>query len=247
MLPLIPRHALAGALLVPFLFSGCVSKGKYDELYARYTTETEGMREVIKNLERAKGTSESDAEYYRALAGQKDAEGEALKAKLKIAELSGSEWEGKLRGLQPGLGMEILPGGKGVRFDSEVLFTPGSANLSKGGEAALDPLVEVVQREGALLEIDGHTDTDPIKRSIGQWKSGSNFELGAHRALAILLHLQKRGIPAERMFLVSYGEHRPLEASNKKRNRRVEIYFFKEGPAAGGATGGSESEDKRGS
>lgn len=247
MLRLTARRGTIAAVVLPFLLSGCVSQGKYNELRTRYETETEGMRAVIANLERAKSTSETDAEYYRTLAGQKDAESEALKAKLKLAELSGGEWEAKLRGLHGGPGMEILPGGKGVRFDAELLFAPGSATLSRGGEGALDPLVEVVQREGATLEIDGHTDDDPIKRSLGQWKSGSNFELGAHRALAVLLHLQKRGVSGDRMFLASYGEHRPLDPSNKKRNRRVEIYFFKEKAAGGGGGGETGAGDRRGS
>lgn len=233
------RIVALASLTVLVLPTGCVSQGKYNELRTRYETEVEGLRSALQSLERAKGESERDSEYYRTLSDAKAAENESLKAKLNLAEVgAGGAWESDLRkaiGNVPGV--ELIGGGKGTRFDADLLFPAGSADLSRGGAGALDPLVALVREQGLYVQIDGHTDSDPIKRTIKVWKSGSNFELGAHRALAVLLHLQQRGIPADHMFLASYGEHRPLDPSSKSRNRRVELYFFKAGSGSSGGGG----------
>lgn len=236
-----PSRALVALCICSFLSaSGCVSQGKYNELRVRYETETEGLRNALTTLERGKTESDRDSEYYRTLAGSKEAETEALKAKLHLTEVrGGGEQERNLTKLE-GTGFEVIAHGKGVRAPDDALFTPGSATLSKGGMAALNQVLAAVEK-GTYFEIDGHTDSDPIAKSIKRWPSGSNFELGAARALAVLLHLQQQGVPPERMFLSSYGEHRPLDASDKRKNRRVEIYFFKAVP------GGEKSESGGGS
>ncbi len=236
--PTFRSHRSATLLLTTIAFlgaGGCVSKAKYDELYQRYVTETEGLQSALKTQERRSMDLEKDSEYYRTLASAKEAESEALKAKLNLAEMGGSDWERRLKEYQAlNPRVEILGGGKGIRFESELLFSPGSATLNRGGVSALDGLVALVRDQAAYLEIDGHTDSDPIQRSAGQWKSKSNFELGAYRALSVLLHLQSRGVPPDHMFLCSFGEHRPVDPADKRKNRRVEIYFFKEGAAKSG-------------
>lgn len=219
--------------------TGCVSQSKYNELRTRYETETEGLKNALASSERSKTESERDSEYYRTLAGSKEAETEALKAKLHLAEIGGGgETEKNLHKLEGTPGIEVIRGGKGVRLNAELLFSSGSANLSKGGMAALNDVLHAVPA-GTYFEIDGHTDSDPIAKSIKRWSSGSNFELGAYRALSVLLHLQQQGVPPERMFLSSYGEHRPLDPGDKRKNRRVEIYFFKAEAGGGSESGGS--------
>jgi outer membrane protein OmpA-like peptidoglycan-associated protein len=52
------------------------------------------------------------------------------------------------------------------------------------------------------------------------------------RALSVLDELVKSGMPEDKMFIASYGEHRPAvpNAANKKgakENRRVEIAVVK--------------------
>jgi flagellar motor protein MotB len=50
-----------------------------------------------------------------------------------------------------------------------------------------------------------------------------NIELGAERALSVWSELSAAGIPQERMRVSSYGEYVPVDASDKSKNRRVEI------------------------
>ena len=76
---------------------------------------------------------------------------------------------------------------------------------------------------GRLIDVVGHTDSDPIKKS--KWKD--NWELSAQRALAVTRYLVDKGIPAGSVRASGCGSARPV-ASNassrgKARNRRVEI------------------------
>jgi chemotaxis protein MotB len=69
-------------------------------------------------------------------------------------------------------------------------------------------------------------------RSAVLWKTKSNFELAAYRALNVLLKLEADGVPSLKMYIVSWGEHKPLVANdtneNKQKNRRVEFFIYEE-------------------
>ena len=76
-------------------------------------------------------------------------------------------------------------------FQSEVLFSKGSADLNPAGEQEIDKLAagdagsskaEIPQDIAWVLRVDGHTDTDPIQSSAFR----SNWELSAARAIAVV-------------------------------------------------------------
>ncbi len=112
-----------------------------------------------------------------------------------------------------------------VTLPNAILFDSGKATLKKTTSAELDHINSVLRDKYAGKQIDvvGHTDTDPIKKS--KWKD--NWELSAQRALTVLRYLVKRGIPEERIQAVGCGESQPVAsnstASGKAKNRRVEI------------------------
>ncbi|MBI5360533.1 MAG: OmpA family protein [Planctomycetes bacterium] len=135
--------------------------------------------------------------------------------------------------LDEGNGVEF---GKGfIRMPEKLLFSAGDASLKTGGKAFLDQLAEEVKKGDWFLSIEGHTDADPISRSKAKWTTGSNFELGAYRALNVLVYLRSKGVPSTKMRCVSYGEFKPIADNNtakgKVRNRRVEILYSKTAPA----------------
>jgi len=112
-----------------------------------------------------------------------------------------------------------------VTLPNAILFDSGKAELKKATSAELDHIQSVLRDKYAGKQIDvvGHTDTDPIKKS--KWKD--NWELSAQRSLSVLRYLVKRGIPEEKIQAVGCGESQPIAsnstASGKARNRRVEI------------------------
>lgn len=112
-----------------------------------------------------------------------------------------------------------------VTLPDAILFDSGKAELKKEASAKLDHIRAVIREKYADKQIDvvGHTDTDPIKKS--NWKD--NWELSAHRALAVTRYLVAHGIDEKIIRAVGCGQSRPVvsnaTASGKARNRRVEI------------------------
>jgi chemotaxis protein MotB len=160
--------------------------------------------------------------------------GKRLNAALasKVQELSRyrSEFFGRLR--------DLLGKHQGVRivgdrfvFQSEVLFAKSEAKVAAAGQAQLDKLattlleiaLEIPDGIDWILRIDGHTDDDPIRTS----KYPSNWELSTARAISVVKHLIKAGLPANRLVPAGFGEFHPLDKRNdeisQRRNRRIEL------------------------
>ena len=112
-----------------------------------------------------------------------------------------------------------------VTLKNEILFDSGKATLKKATSVELDHIHSVLRSKysGKQIDVVGHTDTDPIKKS--KWKD--NWELSAQRALSVLRYLVKRGISEKEIQAVGCGQSQPIAsnstASGKARNRRVEI------------------------
>jgi len=115
-----------------------------------------------------------------------------------------------------------------VTLPNAILFAPGKATLKRSSSVELDHIYEVLQEKyrGKMIDVVGHTDSDPIKKS--PWKD--NWELSAERALSVTRYLVKRGIPEDRIRAVGRGASQPIAsnstASGKTKNRRVEIIVY---------------------
>jgi chemotaxis protein MotB len=112
-----------------------------------------------------------------------------------------------------------------VTLPNSILFGSGQATLMKATSVELDHIRSVLRQKYAGKQIDviGHTDSDPIKKS--KWKD--NWELSAQRALTVARYLIQRGLPEDKIRAVGCGESRPVasnaNATGKAKNRRVEI------------------------
>ena len=112
-----------------------------------------------------------------------------------------------------------------VTLPNAILFDSGKAELKRATSTELDHIRSVLRDKYAGKQVDvvGHTDTDPIKKS--KWKD--NWELSAQRALSVLRYLVKRGISEKDIQAVGCGESQPIASnantSGKAKNRRVEI------------------------
>jgi len=113
-----------------------------------------------------------------------------------------------------------------ITLPSAITFASGKADLSPSGAKALDAVAVRLKSEfaGATLHVEGHTDSDPIKRS----GFDSNRELSLRRAMAVLTYLvEECQIPDEDFVVVGHGQYRPVASNDrpegKSANRRVEI------------------------
>jgi OmpA-OmpF porin, OOP family len=101
-----------------------------------------------------------------------------------------------------------------------ITFEPNSARLTAEGRAALEGIAQTLRgQKGVRIEIAGHTD------SIGS--VAFNAMLSQQRADAVRAELIARGIEANRMTAVGYGELEPVASNDtdagRRANRRVEF------------------------
>jgi len=115
---------------------------------------------------------------------------------------------------------------------AEVLFDSGKARLKKTGIEALRKVAPILAGSGRLVRVDGHTDSDPIKRS--KWED--NWQLASERARQVVKLLVKEGVDKDRLFFAAFADTRPkaenTTAKGKRLNRRVELVPLKEEQAA---------------
>jgi chemotaxis protein MotB len=127
-------------------------------------------------------------------------------------------------GLEGKVEVDLLREGIRVTLVDEIAFTSGSAALI--GEAPeLLRRVAKVASHAAAVQVEGHTDTEPISSSTFP----SNWELSAARAASVVRFLldTPEAIDAEDYIAVGYGEFQPRDTNDtpegKRRNRRIAI------------------------
>ena len=160
--------------------------------------------------------------------------GKRLNAALasKVEELSRyrSEFFGRLRevlGDRP----DIRVVGDRFVFQSEVLFSPGNADLGDNARKQLLPVAQALKDISSkippdinwVLRVDGHTDKRPITTA----QFPSNWELSTARAISVVRFFMDQGIPANRLVAAGFGEYQPLDTGDTeaayRRNRRIEL------------------------
>lgn len=114
---------------------------------------------------------------------------------------------------------------------NSILFQPGRAVLRPEAKRALQEVANVLNRDYQQhqIRVEGHTDSDPIKKSKNRYQD--NWELSMARALAVHEFLREQcGVPGERMYAAGYAYTRPVASndteSGKARNRRVDIVIL---------------------
>jgi chemotaxis protein MotB len=115
-----------------------------------------------------------------------------------------------------------------IGIENSVAFASGSTDIVSGGQAVLKRVADVMRKRYAdrRIYVEGHTDTDPINKTKGKFRS--NTHLSCERADAVASYLiDKCSLPAERVVVVGYGPYDPkvdgATESAKAKNRRVEI------------------------
>jgi len=198
------------------ILSGCTNwKKKYNALNVQYQN-CEGS---LAFLETRKGQLENQVVQRQQTIEELQRE---------IAERN--QTPGQVTGFGEGYDVSLDPsaGTITVTLPNTILFSPGKATLKKATNTDLNHIESVLQSRypGKQIDVVGHTDSDPIKKS--PWKD--NWELSAQRALSVVRYLIKRGIPEEKIRAAGCGAARPIAsnatASGKARNRRVEVVVY---------------------
>jgi flagellar motor protein MotB len=232
-----PFIAICGAVALSVTGSGCVSMAEYDDLKARYSATAELNQRLKEDYGRLTSNLQLEKDKADAQRDLANVMNDSTRKELEAAKAIADEIRKKFEALivpangDGSSGGDIETGANWIRFSGEVLFDSGKTELKAQGKALLLEVAKELKSKGFFVQIDGHTDTDPIRRSLGKFPTGSNFELGAERALSVLLMMQKEGgIDPGKLHMVSWGEYQPAENGNKRKNRRVEIRFTANDP-----------------
>ena len=99
-------------------------------------------------------------------------------------------------------------------------FETGKAKIKKKSYALLDKIAVIfIENENYRIEVQGHTDNTG--------KASANKKISEQRAKEVMKYLEKKGVPAERMTAVGYGQEQPIAdnktAAGRQKNRRVEF------------------------
>ena len=113
-----------------------------------------------------------------------------------------------------------------LRVNSDMLFKPGTAELSSGADVLLNDVLTVLSEYNLYLVVRGHADKEEVKPPYP-----SNWELSGARAAAVLRYLVAHGVKPTRLRGIAYSDTRPLkpgvDEESKALNRRVEFYFHR--------------------
>lgn len=99
-----------------------------------------------------------------------------------------------------------------------ILFRSGAAVIAESAQSELDAFASVLAScPAAMVYVEGHTDSDG--------DATKNLALSVARAEAVVNALVQRGIAAERLYAIGYGESQPIAdnktADGKRQNRRI--------------------------
>lgn len=222
----------SGSLLALALFAsvGCVSKRTHEKTL----NELDEARNELRNREDIASGALSSKSSLEAEASRLRGETDSLRnantqSQIELERLRRELEDAKARMAKanentgiPGIDVSARDGMIVYGMRDSVLFDSGRAEIKPAGKKTLSDLAKVLKQTNGKLQIAGHTDTDPVTKTKDKYPLG-NIQLGVARALAVWEALKNEGIPAARMHVASYGEHDPLEAGNKAKNRRVEV------------------------
>ena len=204
--------AVLGLALSAFFAIGCSSgpdlQGRVDEL----TREQE-------ELQRQKEQSDSELAIYKAKC-------EAMERNKSSARSAPAPAPAVRPVPADPDGMDIRKRGNDtvINLPSDVFFASGSATLNAAGEKTMVKVADYIRKHhsGGLIRVEGHSDSDPIRKSKGKFHC--NWDLSFERAHAVVHYLVEKGqVDTHRLVCEAFADNQPQSPSDKSKNRRVEI------------------------
>ena len=243
-------HITATLLVATMLLgAGCVSQRQYDELLTMYRqaeeqkidleTELDELEDQLQALRAAGDDSEAARRQIEELRAERDRLRDALAAAEEELATAGTFAElpaeldadlARLAESNPDL-MTYEPERGMIRFQADLTFDLGSAEVRDGARDSLRRLAQILESEAARpfeVRVVGHTDNVPIASPATLERHPTNWHLSSHRAISVKNVLEETGVSASRMGVMGYSHYRPLvehRPGGTEDNRRVEIFL----------------------
>lgn len=177
-----------------------------------------------------------ETEANRALAAAERARNEAQNAQSQMAQAQ-AESERLAAQLEE---MEANQTSRGIVLTlDDVLFDTGKSALKPGSQRVLDRLVAFLEENPERsVQVEGFTDS--------QGTDEFNQRLSQERADAVAMAIIQRGVEADRVRALGYGEEFPVasnaSAGSRQLNRRVEVIVSNDDGAIPGRTAQRDSQ-----
>src|SRR5262249_4689129 len=186
--------SVVGIALLTIFQASCVSNRGYQQSMDLKDAEIRKLREERAQLKAQNQSLSSSLNSARV---------DAVPAGSKAAEQPEAT---KFREIDSmGITYGMRDGNMVISIPSSITFASGQAELSKDGQKALKEVASTLKAKysDAKYSIEGHTDTDPIKKS----KFTSNRDLSIARARAVLTWLvEECGIRDDQCIVVGHGQ-----------------------------------------
>jgi chemotaxis protein MotB len=113
-----------------------------------------------------------------------------------------------------------------VDISTDILFGSGVARVSDSAIPVLQHLADALKPFPNAIRVEGHTDDRPIKTATFP----SNWELSAARAASVVHLFMDRGVAADRLAVMGFGQYRPTTSNanitGRNANRRVAVVIL---------------------
>jgi outer membrane protein OmpA-like peptidoglycan-associated protein len=158
---------------------------------------------------------ENEANQALSLARASQSQAEQARSDAQSAQAESQRLAQQLENLQAAQ----TPRGIVLTLD-DVLFDTGKAHLKPGAQRSIDQIAAfLTENPERRVQVEGFTDS--------KGTNDYNLELSQSRADAVAMAIIQRGIDAQRVRALGYGEEFPVASNNndgsRQLNRRVEI------------------------
>lgn len=158
---------------------------------------------------------ENEVDQAQAQAQQARSDAQSAQAKVQEAQAESQRLAALLENMQASQTSRGI-----VLTLDDVLFDTGKAKLKPGAERSIEQIAAFLnENPERRVQIEGFTDS--------QGTDDFNLELSQSRADAVAMAIIQRGIDAQRVRALGYGEGFPVasnsDAGSRQLNRRVEI------------------------
>lgn len=236
------RTLLFLALIVGL--SACVSSKKYDALEEEKMNLETSLNELQSNYDEMKEEKmalEADKASLDKKVSMLEKDMASTKMDLDKTKEKANAMESELKKIKmelsasfaaannSGLEMTARDGRLYISFPNKILYSPGSADISREGRKVLDSLSTVFKNNGDLnVLVEGHTDKDPINKSADQFTD--NWDLSMQRSVKVIRELIRRGVSGDQLTAAGRAQFSPImEAKTyeeKMKNRRTEFVIY---------------------
>ena len=168
----------------------------------------------------------------------------------KVVEDMKNKMNASGQAVEPPIDITTSPKGVTVNIKGDYAFRSGEAVMKPElRKLLIDEIIPTIKASPFMIEIAGHTDSDPLPSSLSKIYP-SNWELSAARGASVVRELINQDIKAKRLIAAGYGDWSPRgldslqfadpnkitrqtvlkynsNPEQKKRNRRIQVTFLK--------------------